>query len=148
MMYRICFMFQNNPGVGGGVRMGGSMGEDCSCTNTVEVHTCLQWYHCLNISTIDCCCSVVSDFVIPWIPACQASLSFTVFQSLLKFKLWVHCVSDAIQPSSSVTSPSCPQSFPASGSFPVSLFTLCVRWPKLLEHQHQSFQWIFRVDFL
>ena len=43
---------------------------------------------------------------------------------------------------------SCPQSFPASGSFPMS-------WPfallaKVLELQlqHQSFQRIFRVDFL
>ena len=35
----------------------------------------------------------------------------------------VHRVSDVIQPSSSVVCfPSCPQSFPASGSFPVSQF--------------------------
>ena len=41
---------------------------------------------------------------------------------------------------------SCPQSFPASGSFPMSrLFTLVT---KVLELQHQSLQWIFRVDFL
>ena len=38
---------------------------------------------------------------------------------------------------------SCPQSFPASGSFSMSQ-----QMAKVLELQHQSFQWIFRVDFL
>ena len=32
-----------------------------------------------------CCCSVVSDSLTPWTTACQASVSFTIFQSLLKF---------------------------------------------------------------
>ena len=41
---------------------------------------------------------------------------------------------------------SCPQSFPTSGSFPMSrLFTSVT---KVLELQRQSLQWIFRVDFL
>ena len=41
---------------------------------------------------------------------------------------------------------SCLQSFPASGSFQMSQFFSS----KLLEFQlqHQSFQWIFRIDFL
>ena len=48
--------------------------------------------------------------------------------------------------SSVVSFSSCPQSFLASGSFPMSqLFTSVA---KVLEFQHQSFQWIFRVDFL
>ena len=42
---------------------------------------------------------------------------------------------------------SCPQSFPASECFPISqLFALCGQ--SVLELHHQSFQWIFRVDFL
>ena len=41
---------------------------------------------------------------------------------------------------------SCPQSFPASGSFPVS--QLNPSGGQILELQHQSFQWIFRVDLL
>ena len=41
---------------------------------------------------------------------------------------------------------SCLQSFPASGSFPVS--QLFASGGQVLELQHQSFQWIFRVDFL
>ena len=59
---------------------------------------------------------------------CQASLSITNSQSLLKFK---SRVSDAIQPPHPLSFPSssCLQSFPASGSFPVSqLFSM--RWPK------------------
>ena len=41
---------------------------------------------------------------------------------------------------------SCPQSFPVSGSFPVRSHQVA----KILELQlqHQSFQWIFRIDFL
>ena len=48
---------------------------------------------------------------------------------------------------SSVTPFSCPQSFQASGSFPVNrLFALCGQVLEL-QFQQQSFQWIFRVDF-
>ena len=50
---------------------------------------------------------------------------------------WYHpTISSSVIPFSS-----CLLSFPASGSF------LPIRWPKLLELQHQSFQRIFRVDF-
>ena len=62
-------------------------------------------------------------FATPWIAACQASLSFTIFQSLLKLMSieWVMPSNHLILwcPLSS-----CPQYFPASGSFPMSwLFT-------------------------
>ena len=46
---------------------------------------------------------------------------------------------------------SCLQSFPASGSFPMShFFTSGDQSIRVLEFQlqHQSFQWIFRTDFL
>ena len=50
--------------------------------------------------------------------------------------------------SSSATPSFCLQSFPASGSFPVShLFTLGAQVLEL-QLQHQFFQWIFSVDFL
>ena len=58
----------------------------------------------------------------------------------------VHWISDAIQPLI-LCHPfsSCPQSFPASRSFPMSrLFTS--GWVLELQLQHQSFQWIFRVS--
>ena len=56
-------------------------------------------------------------FVTPWVAARQASLSITNSQSSLKL---IHRVSDAIQPSHPVVPFSCPQSLPASESFPMS----------------------------
>ena len=43
---------------------------------------------------------------------------------------------------------SCPQFFPASGSFPWVCSSYQVTKVLKLQFQHQSFQWIFRVDFL
>ena len=43
---------------------------------------------------------------------------------------------------------SCSQSFPASGFFPVSWLSHQVAKLLEIQHQNQSFQWIFRVDFL
>ena len=72
-------------------------------------------------------CSGVSKSVIPWTAACQASLSITVSWSML---------------------PSSPFAFNLSQH--QGLF----QWAgplhqvaKVLELQHQSFQWIFRTDF-
>ena len=50
--------------------------------------------------------------------------------------------------SSSVTPFSCPQSFLSSESFPMSQFFAQVVKVLVLKLQHQSFQWIFRFDFL
>ena len=44
-------------------------------------------YGDINLGNFDICCSVTKScqlFVTPWIAACQASLSFTISQSLLK----------------------------------------------------------------
>ena len=67
--------------------------------------------------------SCVRLFATPWTAARQASLSIANSQSLLKLN--VHRVTDAMQPFHPLLSPfSCLQSFPASGSFPMSqLFT-------------------------
>ena len=67
--------------------------------------------------------SCVQFFVTPWTAACQASLSFTISQSSLKFmsiSWWWHTtISSSVFPFSP-----CLQSFPASGSFPMNwLFT-------------------------
>ena len=69
--------------------------------------------------------SCVQLFATPWTAACQASLPFTISWSLLKFMSFV-C--DGIQPCHPLSPSSFfLQSFPASGSFPVSqLFSLCV----------------------
>ena len=63
--------------------------------------------------------SCVWLFATPWIAACQASLSITQLPE--STQTHVHWVSDAIQPSHPVVPfSSCPQSAPASGSFPMS----------------------------
>ena len=64
--------------------------------------------------------SCVWLFANPWISACQASLSFTISWSLLKLiypvSRWFHpTISSSVTPFSS-----CPQSFPASGFFPMT----------------------------
>ena len=82
----------------------------------------------------------------PWTAAWRASLSFTIFQSLLKLMLswWCHpTISSSVVPFSS-----CLQSFPASGSFLMSLLFESGGQLLELQLQHQSFKWIFRVDFL
>ena len=63
--------------------------------------------------------SCVQLFVTPWTAARQSSLSFTISQSLLKLMSIEYKPSHLIlcHPFSS-----CPQSFPASGSFPMSWF--------------------------
>ena len=65
----------------------------------------------------------------PWTIAHQASLSITNSQSLLKLcplSQWCH----PPIPSSVIPFSSCLQSFPASGSFPMSQVFFCIRWPK------------------
>ena len=97
-----------------------------------------------------CCCSVAKlcpTLVTSWTAAHQAPMSSTISQSLLKFmSIELVMLSNHLilcNPPSSF----CLRSFPASGSFPMS--QLFVSGGKTLEFQfhHQSFQWIFRIDF-
>ena len=97
--------------------------------------------------------SVAQSFLIlfdpnTWTAVCQASLSITSFWSLLK--LLPHWLSDAIQPSHPLSSSSPP-------TFNLSQNQGLFQWvssshqvAKSLEFQlqHQSFQCIFRTDFL
>ena len=57
-------------------------------------------------------------FVTPWSTAHQASLPFTISQSLLK-PMSIELVMPSNHLISSVVPFSCPQSFPVSGSFPM-----------------------------
>ena len=84
-----------------------------------------------------------------WTTEQKASISFTISWNLLRL---VSIVS--IMPSSHLI-PCHPlflllQSFPATGSFPVNPVNSSHQVAKVLELQvqHQSFQWLFRVDFL
>ena len=97
---------------------------------------------------ISCFCLVVQSYATLCDPigcCSQATLFFTVSWS------WLRLTSiESMMPSNisySVTLFSCPQSFPASGSFLVSWFFTSGGQSLELQLQHQSFQWIFRVDF-
>ena len=84
--------------------------------------------------------------VTPWTVAHQASLSIPrVYSDSYPLSQWRHpTVSSSVIPFSS-----CLQSFPASESFPMIQFF--VLGGEILEFQfqhHQSFQWVFRTDFL
>ena len=84
-------------------------------------------------------------------PMDYSTLGFPVLHQLLEFtQTHVHWVSDAIQPSHPLSSPSPP-------AFNLSQHQGLFKWvssshqvTKVLEFQlqHQSFQWIFRDDFL
>ena len=91
--------------------------------------------------------SDVRLFATPWTAACQASLCIANSQSLLKLMSI-----ELVMPSNHLI-PVVPfsfhlQSFPASGSF--QWVSPSHQVAKVLEFQlqHQSFQWIFRTDFL
>ena len=90
--------------------------------------------------------SHVQLFATSWTVAHQASLSITNSRSLnsCPFSRWCHPTTS----SSVIPFSSCFQSFPASGAFP--MISSLHQVAKVLEFllQHQSFQWIFRTDFL
>ena len=88
--------------------------------------------------------SYVRLFATPWTAACQASLSFTIYRSLLKFMSieWVVLPSHSLLPFS-------PFIFSLYQHQGLSQWTgSSHQMAKVLELQHQFFQWIFRVYFL
>ena len=92
-------------------------------------------------------CSVVSNSATPWTAACHAALLSTLSRSLLKL------VSiESVMPSNHlILCPHCRFPPPLNFSQHQGLFQWVDslhRVAKVLELQHQSFQWIFRVDFL
>ena len=75
------------------------------------------------VVVIDQSLSSVQLFATPWTAACQASLSFTISWSLLKL-MFIELVKPPNYLILCLPFSFCPQSFPASGSFPKSqLFT-------------------------
>ena len=94
-------------------------------------------------------CSVVSDSLWPRglqyarLPCPSPTLLSPTwaYSNSCPLSRWCH---PTISPSD-VPFASCLQLFPVSGSFPMSQFFAKVLG---LQLQHQSFQWIFRVDFL
>ena len=91
--------------------------------------------------------SRVCLFVTPWTAAYQAFLSFTISKSLLECMSFES--SDAIQPSHPLLSPSLTFSLSQhQGLFQWVSSSYQVAKAMEFQLQHQSFQWIFRTDFL
>ena len=92
-------------------------------------------------------CSVMSDFATPWTAACQASLSITNSRSLLKLMSI-----ESVRPSSHLML--CrPLLLPPSIFLSIRVFQWVSSLHQVakvleLQLQHQSFQRIFRTDFL
>ena len=97
------------------------------------------------------CCSVTQSYPTLCNPMDCSMPSFPVLHHLLEFaQTHIHWAGDAIQPSPPLSSPSPP-------AFSLSQRQVLFHWggsshqvAKVLEFQlqHQSFQWLFRVDFL
>ena len=92
--------------------------------------------------------SCIRLFVTPWTAARQAPLSFTISWNLLRL-MSTESVMPSIQPSPPLLSP--------SPAFNPSQHQSLFQWVDSLHQvakvfelqlQHQSFQWIFRIDFL
>ena len=108
----------------------------------------------MNYFSHPCCCSISRSCPTLWphgllharLPC--PSLSPRVCSDSCPLSRWCHLISSSVAPFSS-----CPQSFPASGSF--SMSQLCIKWPK-----HWSFSFSislsnkylglisFRIDWL
>ena len=88
--------------------------------------------------------SHVRPFATPWTAAHQASLSFTISYGLLKLTS-IGLVMPSNQLILSLLSPPAHNLFQHQGLF--LWISSLHQVDKLLEFEHQPFQWIFRVDF-
>ena len=106
------------------------------------------WCHSLSFDTFS---SVAQSCLTVWDPMDCSTPGFPVHHQLPELtQTHTHWVSDPIQPSHPLSSPSSP-------AFNLSQHQGLFQWvssshqvAKVLafQHQHQSFQWIFRTDFL
>ena len=114
----------------------------CLITNKFSYFILLEYCPSVQFSH-----SVMSDSLTPWTTACQASLSITNFQSLLKLKSieWVMPSNHLILCRPLLLLPSI---FPSIRVFS-NKSALYIRWPKYWSQlQHLSFQWTPRADLL
>jgi len=96
---------------------------------------------------LHCCCSVAKSCLTSWDPMNCSTPGLPVHHQLREFtQTHVHWVSDAIQPSHPLSSPSPALSLSQHQNLCQWVIFHWHQVAKLLEFQ--SFQWIFRVDFL
>ena len=113
--------------------------QQCTCsTKSSEEDVC-------------CCCSVTKLFPTLHDPMDCSMPAFPVLHCLPEFaQTHSHCVDDAIQPFHLLLPPlHLPSTFPSTRVFSNNqFFSHQVAKVLELQLQHQSFHWIFRVDFL
>ena len=89
-------------------------------------------------------CSSLKPYGLQHIRTTCRSPTPRVYSKSCPLSQWCHpTISSSVIPFSS-----CLQSFPASGSLPVSRSSHQVAKVLEFQLQHQSFQWIFRTDFI
>ena len=119
-------------------------------TEVTCTYNCWKLKHCA-LSTTEhlmlLSLSCIWLFVNPRIARCQASLSFTILLFSQTHVLWVD---DAIQLTHPLSSPFLPALNISQQQGLFQWVSSSHQVTKVLEllFQHQSFQWIFRVDFL
>ena len=99
----------------------------------------------------DCCCSVTKLCLTLCDPMDHSVRGFPVLHQLLEFvQTHVHWVDDVIQPSHPLSSPSPPALNLSQHQDLFQWVSSSHQVAQVLELrlQHQSFQWIFRTDFL
>ena len=117
--------------------------------------------YCRAKKRVCCCCSVAQSCPTLCDLMDRSTPGFLVLHHLLELaQTHVHWIIDAIQPSHPLSSSSPPAFyllFPSPPAFYLSLYYSLFQWigslhqvAKVLELQlqHQSFQWLFRIDFL
>ena len=125
------------------ILLGSKITAKGDCRHEIKRHLLLERQTMTNISSVQSCMTLCKLMDC----ACQASLSFTISQSLLKLMSF-----ELVMPSNHLIL--CrplllPSIFPSIMVFSIEL-TL---WPNGGQNtgayfQHQLFQWIYRVDFL
>ena len=109
------------------------------------------FFQFISVSLPSCCCSVAKSGPTLCNPMGCSMPSFPVLHCLLDFaQIHVHWVSDTIQPPRSLTPPSPPALNPSKHQVFSQWVISSYQMTEVLELQlqHQSFQWIFRTDFL
>ena len=114
----------------------------CGISASVPSFDLLCDYVVVAVQSLSC----VPLFATPWTAAHQALLFFTISQSLFRL------VSNELMMPSKLSYPPLPLLLLPSVSPSIRFFFQWVgfshQMTKVLELQHQSFQWIFRIDFL
>ena len=109
---------------------------------------CYTYIYIFSFSSVQFSCSVVSDSL--WPHGLQYSRLPCPSPTPEPTQTHVHCIRDAIQPSRPLSSPSSPafNLLQHQGLFQWVSFSHQVAKVLGFHVQHQSFQWIFRPDFL